>query len=76
MASTESKVRDLVNQHLSLDREPDFDVGLGESDVSSVDAVAFVKKVGEAFGVEIPAEKVAQFQNLRDLVNYLDSQAA
>lgn len=34
MASTESRVRDLVNQHLSLDREPDFDVGLGESDVS------------------------------------------
>ena len=73
MASTEDRVRELVNQHLNLGREPNFDAGLGESDVSSVDAVAFVKKAGEAFGVEIPPEKVANFQTLRDLVRYLDS---
>lgn len=73
MASTEDRVRELANQHLNLGRAPNFDAGLGESDVSSVDAVAFVKKAGEAFGVEIPPEQVANFKTLRDLVRYLDS---
>ena len=49
--------------------------GLGDSGVSSVDAVAFVKKVGEAFDVTIAPEDFAEFQNLRDLVNHLDSNA-
>ena len=73
MASTEERVRDLANEHLKLGRDPNFDAGLGDSDVSSGDAVAFVKKTGEAFGVEIPPEEVANFKTLRDLVRYLDA---
>ena len=73
MSSTEDRLRDLVNEHLDLGREPDLDAGLNESDVSSVDAVAFIKKVGEAFGVHIPPEEVAKFNTLRDLARYLDS---
>jgi len=73
VSSTKDRVKELANQHLNLGREPNFDTGLGDSDVSSVDAVAFVKKVGEAFGVEIPPEKVANFKTLQDLVQYLDS---
>ena len=75
MSATEDRVRALFNEHLDSDRDPDFDVGLGDSGVSSVDAVAFVKKVGEAFDVTIPAQDFAEFQNLRDLVGYLDSHA-
>jgi len=40
-----------------------------------MDAVRFVKEVGEAFNVEMRAEDVAEFQNLRDLVNYLDARS-
>lgn len=75
MGSTEDRIKDLVNEHLDLGREPNLDAGLNESDVSSVDAVAFIKKVGEAFGVDIPAEEVAKFSNLRDLARYLDSRS-
>lgn len=73
MPATRERVRELFRQHLDPDRDPDFDVGLGDSGVSSVDAVNFVKKVGEAFDVEIPAAVVAGFQTLGDLVSHLDS---
>ena len=73
MSATENRVRELFRQHLDADRDPDFDVGLGDSGVSSMDAVRFVKEVGEAFNVEMRAEDVAEFQNLRDLVKYLDT---
>ena len=73
MSATENRVRELFHQHLDADRDPDFDVGLGDSGVSSMDAVRFVKEVGEAFNVEMRAEDVAEFRNLRDLVKYLDT---
>lgn len=73
MSATESRVRELFREHMEVDRDPDFNVGLGDSGVSSMDAVKFVKKVGEAFNVEIRPEDVAEFQTLRDVVTYLDS---
>jgi len=38
--------------------------------------VAFLKKVGEAFGVDVPPEEVANWKNLRDLSAFLDSSAS
>ena len=73
MSATENRVRELFRQHLDVDRDPNFDVGLGDSGVSSIDAVKFVKKVGEAFNVEMRPEDVAKFQTLRDVVTYLDT---
>lgn len=73
MSSTHDRIKALVNEHLDLGRDPDFDSGLGDSGVSSVDAVAFIKKVGEAFGVDIPPAEVANFKNLSDLGAYLDA---
>jgi len=73
MANVEDRIRDLAAQHLNLGRELNLDIGLDESDVSSLDAVAFVKTAGETFGIEIPAAEVARFRSLRDVVNYLDS---
>ena len=73
MSATENRVRELFREHLDVDRDPDFDVGLGASGVSSIDAVKFVKKVGEAFNVEMRPEDVAEFQTLRDVVTYLDT---
>ena len=73
VASTEDRLVALVKEHLDFPNAPNFDAGLHDSGVSSVDAVAFIKKVGQAFGVEIPPEEVAQFKNLRDIAAYLDS---
>lgn len=75
MSASQDRVRQLFREHLDPDRDPDFNVGLGDSGVSSVDAVEFVKKVGEAFNVDIPPAEVSEFQTLGDLVSYLDSNA-
>ncbi|MCY4550994.1 MAG: acyl carrier protein [Defluviicoccus sp.] len=73
MPDSQDRVRKLFREHLDPDRDPDFAVGLGDSGVSSIDAVEFVKKVGEAFEVVIPPAAVAEFQTLGDLVSYIDT---
>ena len=54
MSSTDERIKALYIEHLAPDGEPNFDAGLDDTGVSSVDAVAFIKKVGEAFSVSIP----------------------
>ena len=71
MSTTENQIRELAEQHLG--RDVDFDVGVGESDISSMELVAFLKKVEEAFNVPISNTDSAEFQNLRDLVGFIDS---
>ena len=71
MTKTELRVMELAYEHVELGGEPNLDAGLSDSGVLSVDA--FIEKVGEAFGTSIPAEAVAGFKNMRDLVAYLDS---
>ncbi|MYH09609.1 MAG: acyl carrier protein [Gemmatimonadales bacterium] len=73
MTATEARIQELAHQHLDIGRDLDLDAGLLSSDISSLDAVDFVKKVGAAFGVEIPPEEVANWKNLRDLASFLDS---
>ena len=75
MSSTDERIRALYIEHLAPDGEPNFDVGLDDTGVSSVDAVAFIKKVGEAFNVTIAPEDFSEFKSLRDLATYLDSRA-
>ncbi len=75
MSKTEDRIQDLARQHLNLEEELDLDGGLGAGDVSSMDAIAFVKKVAEAFDVTIPPEEVAKFRNMREFAAYLDSHA-
>ena len=65
MASVEDRIFELAQEN--FDREPDWDLSFGESDVSSMDAVAFIKLLGEEFDVEIPPELLAQADNLRKL---------
>ncbi|MYF94062.1 MAG: acyl carrier protein [Holophagales bacterium] len=76
VSATESRIQELARQHLDIGRDLDLDAGLLSSDISSLDAVAFVKKVGEAFGVEVPPEEVANWKNLRDFAAFLDSGAS
>ena len=71
MSTTENRINELAREHLGQDLN--FEAGFGDSDVNSVDAVAFLKKVGEDFGVTISNENIAQFQTLRDVVGFIDA---
>lgn len=74
--STESRIQELAREHLGLDRDLELDARMGDAeDISSLDAVAFIQKVGEAFGVTIPPDQVANLESMRGLVAYLDSQS-
>lgn len=73
MSSTEDRLMALARENLDIDREPDMDAGFGDSGVSSVDAVAFIKKASQEFGLTIPPEDFSKFQSLRELAGYLDS---
>jgi acyl carrier protein len=75
MATTNERLKELVDEHLDLGHEADFDAKFSDSGVSSVDAVAFIKVVNQEFNLTIPPEKVAQMQTLGDLAGYLDANA-
>ncbi len=70
--AAEARLRELVAEHLDLGREPQWDGGIADSGISSLDAVAFKKVVEQEFGVSIPPEC---FDTLRKLAAYIDSQA-
>ncbi len=76
MGSTQDRLKQLIDEHLDLGRDPDFDAQLGDSGVSSVDAVAFFKEVNQTFSLALEAEDCLQFKTLRELVAYIDARAA
>lgn len=67
MASVEERIFELARENLDLSRDPDWDVPFGESDVSSMDVVAFVKLLGPEFGITIPPGHLAGVDTLRKL---------
>ena len=73
MSSTQVRLTQLINEHLDLGRDPDFDAQLGDSGISSVDAVAFFKEVNNAFSLSLQPQDCLQFKTLRDLVAYIDA---
>ena len=75
MSSTEDRIKQLVDEHLDLGPDPDFDAHLGEAGVSSVDAVAFFKEVNQAFDLSLAPEDCLQFKTLRTLATYIDARA-
>ena len=75
MSSTEDRLKQLVDEHLDLGPNPDFDAHLGEAGVSSVDAVAFFRVVNEEFSLSLAPEDCLQFKTLRVLADFIDSRA-
>lgn len=73
MSATEERLRTLVDEHLDVGRDVNFDAKLADAGVSSVDTVAFLKVITQEFSVSIPPEDYANLQTMRDLVGYLDS---
>ena len=75
MSSTEDRIKQLVDEHLDLGSDPDFDASLSEAGVSSVDAVGFFKEVNEAFSLGLAPEDCLQFKTLRLLADHIDARA-
>jgi len=73
MSATEERLRTLVDEHLDVGRDVNFNAKLADAGVSSVDTVAFLKVITQEFNVAIPPEDYAQLQTMRDLIGYLDS---
>lgn len=76
MSTSETRLRNLVDQHLGLGRPANFDGSLADAGVSSLNAVAFMKVVEKEFGVSISAAQWAGIGTLRRLVDHLDSHSA
>jgi acyl carrier protein len=73
--STKDRIRSLVKENLEIDQELNFDAKFSEANVSSVDAIAFLKLINKEFNLTIPPEDFVQIQTLRELVAYLDTHA-
>lgn len=73
MSGTEDRLRTLITENLDIDYDPDFDRSFSDIGVSSVDAIAFFKLVNQEFGLGLVANECAQFNNLRELVSYIDA---
>ena len=76
MTLTQIRLAKLAREHLGAEREPDFDADFGDSDVSSLVAVAFIREVSREFGLKIPPQDFATLQTLGQLAEYLDSGSA
>ena len=81
MATTEERLRKLVDENLEVDgrpigRELDLSKNLRDAGVSSVDFVAFIKVVVNEFGVDMSVGDCEGLQNLEELVAFLDKSAA
>lgn len=81
MASTEDRIRKLVEENLEVDGQPvsvpaDLNISLSEAGVPSMDFVAFAKVIVREFDVGLTPDDCAEFGTLRDLATYIDAQAA
>lgn len=80
MASTEERVRQLVDSHLDIEgrqsgAELDLNAAFADVGISSMAAVAFMREVAKEFAVGMSAGECARFTNLQSLIDYLDANA-
>ena len=80
MATTEERIRKLVDENLEIDGRPlgrplDLNSSLRDSGVSSVDFVAFAKVVADEFNVSFSPEDCAKYNTIGDLVGALDARS-
>lgn len=78
--TTEERIRQLVDDNLEIDGRPigralDLSSSLRDSGVSSVDFVAFAKIVAQEFNVDFTLEDCDKYNNLGELIEFLDRQS-
>ena len=69
--ASEDRIKQLFQEQLG--RPANVSASVADSGVSSVDAVAFIKAVGDEFNITIPPQDVAKFNTIGDLIAYVDS---
>ncbi len=79
MASTEERIRKLVDENLEVDGRPlgrplDLNASLRDSGVSSLDFVAFGKIVAREFNVTMTPDDCARLTSVGQLIEFLDAQ--
>lgn len=75
MSSTKDRLSQLVDEHLDLGSNPDFDAPLRDTGMSSVEAVAFFKVVSDEFSLSLEPDDCLQFTTLGVLANFIDARA-
>ncbi len=78
MASTEERLRKLVDDNLVVEGRPagrplNLEASFTEAGVSSVDLVAFTRVVSQEFNVTITPEDCPNFRTAGDLISFIDS---
>ena len=73
MSSTEDRMKTLAEKHFGMD--VDIDVSLRDTEISSLDQLAFLKRVAEEFQTAISSVDAEQFENLRALAKYIDDRS-
>ena len=73
MSETQNRIKTIVASSFDFDREPDFNSPLSESEVTSMEAVAFFKLLNEEFDLGMAIEDFSKFQTLQDLVEHIDA---
>lgn len=69
------KIAELVRDHLALDASfvIDRETSLKGLKIDSLDILEIIMKIEDEFGIEFPDEKVNDFHNLGDIVDYIKS---
>ena len=80
MAFTAERLTSLVNDNIEVDGQAldipdDLNISLVDSGVPSLDIVAFAKLVTQEFDVEFTVDDCVALNNLREVVDFLDSKA-
>ena len=80
MATTEERIRKLVDENLEVDGRPlgrplDLNSSLRDTGVSSVDFVAFAKLVAQEFNTSFSAEDCANINSVGELISFLDARS-
>ena len=72
MPSTRDRLAQLVDEYFEGERDPDFDASGTDSDVSSMEAVAFMKLVGREFDFHSQSRDITPIKMLGQLADYID----
>lgn len=73
MAAVEERLGALAEHHLGIADRALLDAPWGELGINSMDAVAFLKSVAEEFGVGITPGVATGLSNMRDLIDYVET---
>ena len=76
MASSEDRIRTLINENLGVDGSSlDLNLSLSDAGVSSIDLVAFAKVVAGEYGITFTPQDCASLGSVRELIDFIDSRA-